>query len=106
MPVFDSLMPPAVQDAAVDPSWYRASGQRKGSGFLGSLTRPDGKVSSELSIGVNLDGKEMEIPSMVPTLTPDEVKHLLNGGEMTPQIVDKAVSHARMRMGQGLPVFK
>lgn len=99
------LMPGAVQDQSVDPSWYRSSGQRKGNGFLGALTRPDGNVSSELSVGVNFDGKEMEIPSMVPTLTQQEIKHLLGGGEMTDAIVQKAVDHARMRMQHGLPVF-
>ena len=88
-----------------DRSWYREDGSQKGQGFLGPLKFHDGRTSSELSIGVNIDGNEVEIPSLVPTLSKDEIDHLLGGGAPTAEIVDKAVSHARMRMQQGLPVF-
>ena len=98
-------MPPAVQDNSFDPSWYRQDGGRKGNGFLGPLKFHDGKTSTELSIGVNLGGKQMEIPSLVPTLSPQEIQHLLGGGQMTDSIVQKAVAHARMRMQQGLSPF-
>jgi hypothetical protein len=84
----------------------RSDGTPKGKGFLGELKRPDGKVSTELSIGVNFDGKETEIPSLVPTLTKPEIDHLLNGGQPTKQIIDKAVEHARSRMSQGKSPFK
>ena len=104
-PMTGALMPPAIIGGAVDPSMYRKDGSMKGKGFLGILSRPDKAVSTELSIGVDIDGKEMEIPSLVPTLTKQEVDHLLGGGEMTDAIVQKAVDHARMRMQQGLPVF-
>ena len=40
----------------------------------GLLPFHDGRTSSELSIGVNIGGKEMEIPSLVPTLSPDEIR--------------------------------
>lgn len=102
------MMPPAAQDPQVDPSWYRKDGSRKGAGFLGPLQYkgPGGGTSTELSIGVNLGGKEMEIPSLVPTLSPQEINQLLRGGMMSDVIVQKAVEHARQRMQQGLPVFK
>ena len=99
-------MPPAVQDQSVDPSWYRNNGSMKGPGFLGALRAPDGRTSTELSIGVNIGGQEMEIPSLVPTLTPAEIQHMLGGNAPTPQIVEKAVAHARQRQQQNLPVFK
>lgn len=89
----------------VDPSWYRNDGTRKGMGFLGPLRGKDGRTTTELSIGVNLGGKEMDIPSIVPTLHPLEVQHLLNGGDMTDAIVQKAVDHAQMRMKQGKSPF-
>ena len=83
----------------------RADGTEKGPGFLGTLQRPDGRVSTELSIGVEFDGKETEIPSLVPTLTQDETDHLLGGGDPTDAIVDKAVSHAKKRIKQGKSPF-
>lgn len=88
-----------------DPSWYREDGTKKGRGFLGLLPFHNGKTSSELAIGVNLGGKEMQIPSLVPTLNPQEIMHLLNGGPMTDSIVQKAVEHAKMRMQNGLSPF-
>lgn len=99
-------MPPAVQDPAVDPSTYRHTGEKKGPGFLGSLPYQGGGTSTEISVGTNIGGKEMEIPSLVPTLSPKEIAHLLGGGKPTDEIMRKAVEHARMRMGQGLSVFK
>jgi len=78
---------------------------KKGLGYFGPLQRPDGKVSTELSIGVNIDGQEMEIPSLVPTLTQDEVNYLLSGKEPTKEIVDKAVDHAKRRLNEGKSPF-
>lgn len=85
--------------------WKRSDGSQKGDGFLGLLKRPDGKVSSEISIGVNIDGKQMEIPSLVPSLTEKEIDHLLDGKKPTDEIVDKAVAHAKQRLAQGKSVF-
>ena len=98
-------MPPAIQDQAVDPSWYRPDGSRKGMGFLGPLPHKMGGTSTELSIGVDVGGKPMEIPSLVPTLSKDEIDHLLSGAEPTDAIVQKAVEHAIMRMKAGQSVF-
>lgn len=100
-----SLMPVPIPTKEADPSWYRKDGSQKGMGFLGPLKFHDGSTSSELSIGVNMDGKEVEIPSLVPTLLPEEIKHLLGGGKPTPEIVQKAVDHARMRQQANRPVF-
>ena len=90
-----------------DTSSYgnRTNGTPKGKGWLGELKRPDGKVSTELSIGVEMDGKKVEIPSLVPTLNKSEVDHLLGGGKPTEPIVKKAVSHARMRIAKNLSPY-
>ena len=83
----------------------RNDGTKKGRGFLGELKRPDGDVSTEISVGVNIGGREMEIPTLVPTLSQDEVQYLLSGQRPTEAIVRKAVDHAKQRMSSGLPVF-
>jgi hypothetical protein len=77
----------------------------KGLGFFGKLKRPDGFVSTELSIGVNLEGKEIEIPTLVPTLTITEINWLLKGNKPTKRIVDKSVAHALMRRKFGKSPF-
>lgn len=84
----------------------RVDGTQKGPGFLGTLQRPDGQVSTELSIGVEFDGEEQLIPSLVPTLTKQQIDHLLGGGEPTEEIVDKAVAHSKKRLSQGKSPFK
>ncbi len=79
--------------------------RKKGPGFLGTLPAAEGKVSTELSIGVNIDGREIEIPSLVPTLSKEEVNYLLKGGKPTKIIVDKAVAYARKRIVEGKSPF-
>lgn len=87
----------------------RSDGSSKGHGFLGLLRRPDGGVSSEISVGIDMDGQEVEIPTMVPTLTRDEVNALLKldpQKEKVPQsIIDKAVKFARSRKAAGKSLF-
>lgn len=91
----------------------RGTGQEKGEGFLGGLKRLDvpGSFSSEISIGVTIDGKNMDIPTMVPTLTKDEVTWLLshdleNKADTIPTpIIAKAIAFARDRIAAGKPVF-
>lgn len=97
----------------------RADGTPKGPGFLGELKRPDGKVSTELSIGVrgrfssfephgegHMLERDIEIPSLIPTLSQDEINYLLKGGKPTKEIVDKAIAHANKRMAQRKSPFK
>ena len=87
------------------PEGFRADSTKKGLGYFGELKRPDGQVSTEISIGVEIDGKEIEIPTLVPTLTQDEINYLLKGGEPTDDIVDKAVKHAKERIKYGKSPF-
>jgi hypothetical protein len=88
-----------------DPGYgKRADGTPKGRGWLGELKRPDGGVSTELSIGVTIDGKETEIPSLVPGLSKNQIDAVLNG-EMPDSVVDKAVAHAKKRISEGKSPF-
>lgn len=83
----------------------REDGSNKGMGYFGKLNRPDGNFSTELSIGVNLSGKQMEVPLLVPTLTNDEIKSVLSGQGPTKEMVDKAVQFAIERMKSGKSVW-
>lgn len=95
----------------------RGDGSAKGMGWLGLRKRPDGGVSSEISAGFNIDGKEREIPLMVPGLSGVEVSWLMtknpkdlkfdnhaNGIEKS--IMRKAVDFARSRIAQGKSPFR
>lgn len=80
----------------------------KGLGFLGPLERPDQTgMMSEYSVSQPLNGQDTEMPSMVPTLTRDEVQSILasRGGPLSPAIYQKAAAYAQFRRNAGLPVF-
>lgn len=79
--------------------------RKKGLGYFGELQRPGGGVSSELSFGVPIQGKETEIPALVPTLSREEIDYLLGGGKITDPIMHKAVAHAQKRIAQGKDPF-
>src|SRR5206468_4185952 len=87
----------------------RTDGTPKGLGFFGPLQRPDGRVSTELSVGVTFDdGREVEIPALVPTLTKEEVNALLTKPDDAPPplaVVRKAVAFAQARMKNGQSPF-
>ena len=86
----------------------RADGTAKGNGYFGKLDRPDGKVSTELSIGVGFEDGGREIPALVPTLTEKEVKFLLRQDpkEHIPESIrKKAIDHAVKRIRAGKSPF-
>lgn len=91
----------------------RADGTKKGRGFFGEIKRPDGTVMTEISIGVGLNGKETQIPLIVPGLTKQEMNYLMRNNpesknfmsRMPPSIIDKAVDHAVSRMKIGKSPF-
>lgn len=86
----------------------RTDGNQKGKGYFGELKRPDGGVSTEISIGVGLNGKEVQIPLIVPTLSKSELNYLLKGDpksedfmkNIPDSIIDKAVEYASSRLKQ------
>lgn len=80
----------------------RVDGTPKGRGYFGEVPNNKGGFSTELSVDVDFDGKKTLIPLMVPTLTRDELNYIVNGGQPTKAIMNKAVGHAveRMRNGQ------
>lgn len=82
----------------------------KGTGWLGELKLPNGGVATEYSVGVNIGGKEMDIPTLVPTLTKAEQDKMVNdiipGNKPVPdEILRKAVEHAKKQIAEGKSVF-
>ena len=114
--LFSRLSTGAVSDQEFEnfaPDMYRRDGSIKSDqGYLGPVTnKNDGKTMTELSIGVQIDGREVEIPAMVPTLSESEIEMLRNirvGIDPIPRsIQQKAVEHARPFLEAGeSPFFK
>ena len=96
----------AAYAAETANAWgYRPDGTPKGAGYFGSIPMADGQVMTEMSVGVNLGGRDMEIPTIVSTSTRAELDYLAAGNPPTDQMVRKAVNHALMRMSQGKSVW-
>jgi len=77
----------------------------KGMGYFGAIPAAGGQRSTEISSSFEHGGKTIEHPLMVPTLTAEELKHLLSGAQPTPEIYDKAQSWALQRLKAGLNPF-
>ena len=85
----------------------------KGTGWLGELKTSDGGVATEYSTqseAVKVNGERIDFPSLVPTLTPDEVKTMTgyiipNHRPVPDGIMQKAVDHARSRLAAGRSVW-
>lgn len=80
----------------------RPDGTPKGAGYFGEIPSPvrPGEFSTELTIGVNLGGKDVDIPLITPNLSRSEIEAVMRGRE-SKEIVNKAVEHAKARMKQG-----
>lgn len=102
-----ALPEPRVTDAA-DPSAYRPDGSVKTRGFLGAIPVGDG-VATEYSIGITDNGREVDIPTLVPTLQPDQLRRLLQsietGGPLDDDVVQAAVDFYQQRKAAQLPAF-
>lgn len=85
----------------------RKDGSPKGPGFFGELARTDDResYSTELATTFSFDGKPVLAPVLVPTLTAEEIAHLVDGGQPTASIAKKAASHARERLRAGKSPF-
>ena len=90
---------------AVKKYGKRVDGSPKGSGFHGDIKTNSGKVMTEVSIGVNLSGKEIQIPLIIPNSSPSDLRFLANGGKATKAMVNKAVASARKRIKEGRSPF-
>jgi hypothetical protein len=100
--------------AGVDPGYgNRPDGTAKGRGWLGEIRLPDGGVATEYTMqsdAVKQGGKRIDFPTLVPSLSPEEVKLMRddiipNKKEIPEGIIQKAIDHAKSRLGQGRSVF-
>ena len=96
-----------------DPSMYRSDGSKKSArGYLGPVeNKVQGGTMTEVSVGMEINGKEMEVPTMVPTLTEKEIQTLANmqlegnAKNIPESIIIKAKQHALQRIEKGLSPF-
>lgn len=79
---------------------------KKYSGWKGVHINKEGKKVTEHSVGYGIDGKEVEIPMIVPSTTKSELNRILNKQQPTAAMVKKAIDHAKMRIKQGKSPFK
>lgn len=79
--------------------------RKKGPGFFGTLQRPDGKVSTELSIGVGFDGEETEIPLISRNQSRASIDSFLAGNPPTDEEIQTAVNDAKKRLKAGKSPF-
>jgi hypothetical protein len=85
------------------------SNDYKQAGYFGEIPLGSGDVATEYSIGQDINGKNVEMPSIVSTLTYDElqaVKNSASSGAAIPQSVyEKALEHAKQRISSGRSPF-
>lgn len=95
----------------------RPDGSKKGKGWLGEqpIRFPDGStgVATEYSTqsdAVTMNGKRVDFPTLVPTLTAAERKMMLediipNDKPPPESVMQKAIEHARKRIAAGQSPF-
>lgn len=93
------------------PYTIREDGTTKGQGFFGPVRHALGHDATELSVSdgpptsrAYTDKNDMLYPSMVPTLTQDELRGVLND-DFTKPVYDKAYEYAKSRLAAGKSPF-
>lgn len=92
----------------------RPNGTPKGTGWMGVIKRPDGNVMTEVTTGVEINGKETDIPLITPYSTKADIEYLKSADvqgkdfyeKMPKGLMDRAVRHANERMKSGKSVYK
>jgi hypothetical protein len=81
----------------------------KQAGYFGELPLQHGGVATEYSVGQTINGKNVEMPSLVPTLSYEEMNAVLNsadnGAKLPDSVYQKALEHARQRGMLGMSPF-
>jgi hypothetical protein len=91
----------------------RPDGSDKGSGWLGEMKLPDGSVATEYTMqsdAVQVGGKRVDFPTLVPTLTKEEIQLMTsdiipNKKPIPEPIIQKAIQHAKGKIAKGESVF-
>jgi hypothetical protein len=81
----------------------------KANGFFGELPLPSGNVATEYSVGQTMNGNNVEMPSIVPTLNASELQSALiaanSGTQLSDAVYDKSLKYAQQRASQGQSPF-
>lgn len=101
------------QEKKITDYGNRPDGSKKETGFLGELKLPSGDIATEYSVqsdAVKVKGKRVDFPTLVPTLTREEVALMVNDiipndKEPPEPIMQKAIKHANDRIKAGKSVF-
>ena len=99
-----------------DQGMYRADGAKKSArGFIGPIRNLiTGGTMTEFSTDMEYDGRKIQIPTMVPTLSQEEIGYMQRmepgkGWDMSNPlvltIINKARAHARKRLDEGKNPF-
>ena len=93
-----------------NPEHRYDSNDYKSHGYFGELPVPSSNsYATEYSISQDIDGSPISMPSLVPTLTNEEIQQVLHAAknqQLPPQVVlDKALAHAQDRIKQGKSPF-
>lgn len=83
----------------------RVDGTQKGLGWQGEIPTDDGKVMTEVAIGVNVDGQEMQIPLIVKSTTDAELALLKANKPPTRAMIKKAIDSAMKRKAEDKSPF-
>lgn len=91
----------------------RPDGTKKGKGFLGEIKRPDGSVMTEVTMGYEIDGKEINLPLITKNSTKEDIEYLKNANlkgkdflkNAPAGLEDRAIKHAMNRKKAGLSVY-
>ncbi|MDR1314854.1 MAG: hypothetical protein LBQ12_14490 [Deltaproteobacteria bacterium] len=97
-----------VQNVGYDPNagyGFRPDGTPKGLGYFGPMLAPDGNHVTEISVSTTFDGEDVLFPLVVPTLTDQQVKRLVNGDYTDHDTYRRAWDHAMSRRRQGRSVW-
>ena len=81
----------------------RVDGSRRGRGYFGAVAVKGDVKCFATELPVTIGG--ILIPLIIPSLSRDELAHLVAGGDPTQPILRKAVDHAGARLGRGLSPF-
>ncbi len=83
--------------------------QPKAEGFYGRVPLPNGGFATEYSVSQDINGKNVEMPSLVPGLTKEEIESIKTsastGSPLPQSVYNKSREHAVMRTNNNQSPF-
>jgi hypothetical protein len=109
---FEQAVEKRMTQPAAPDFGKRPDGSKKSKGWLGVIDLGEGNVATEYSTqsdAVKVNGQRVDFPTLVPTLTPEEIetmKKVISGKGAIPEpIMQKAIDHARKQIAAKKSVF-